>query len=106
MSQLTGGICKRLNEANADDQSLFNSEHTVQFLSIKKVTPTTSNTSASVDRYRIIISDGTHFLQAMLATQLNHLVDENAIGKNTIAVIEKLTCNFVQEKRCVVSSQL
>lgn len=99
--QLTAGSCARLHHATPEDEDLFNSPHTVQFLSIKKVTPTSTTNNPSVDRYRIILSDGINFVQAMLATQLNHLVQENAIGKHTVATIEKLTCNYVQEKRLV-----
>lgn len=98
-SQLSTGTCHRLHNAQTGDEDLFTSGHTVQFLSIKQVTPSATGNSAALDRYRIIISDGEHFLQAMLATQLNHLVYENLVGKNTVAVIEKLTCNFVQNKR-------
>lgn len=96
MVQLTAGICARLYAAMPGDQELFNASHTVQFLSIKKVS---SGNAGALDRYRIIVSDGINFLQAMLATQLNVMVNNGTIGKNTIAVIEKLTCNFVQEKK-------
>jgi replication factor A1 len=60
-----------------------------------------SNTTSTVDRYRIIVSDGEHFIQAMLATQLNHLVNDESIKKNTIVNVTKMTCNYVQDKRCV-----
>ena len=96
MVQLTAGCCSRLFNATPEDDLLFDQEHIVQFLSIKKVN---ANNPNGLDRYRIIISDGIHFIQAMLATQLNSLVNDNSIGKNTVAVIEKLTCNYVQEKR-------
>jgi len=99
MSQLSAGICLRLSSAQQADEELFNAEHTVQFVSIKKVTPATTTSNPSIDRYRIIFSDGEHYLQAMLATQLNGLVHSNAIGRNTVAIIEKLTGNYVQGKR-------
>jgi replication factor A1 len=98
VTQLTAGCCTRLHHATPEDDALFEQEHIVQFLSIKKVN---SNNAAGVDRYRIIISDGINFIQAMLATQLNSMVNDNIIGKHTIAVIDKLTCNYVQEKRYV-----
>ena len=106
---LSVGICQRLNSGDKDDESLWNSKPTVQFLSIKKVAA--SNTSSAVnnpnsatDRYRIIISDGQNFLQAMLATQLNHLVEEDRISKNTIAVIENMSCQPILENRSVCRS--
>jgi replication factor A1 len=98
MSQLTAGSCARISAAEPEDEDLFTTHHTLQFLSIKKVNPPNSASNAP-DRFRIIMSDGIHFVQAMLATQLNSLVQEQQITKNSIAVIEKLTCNYVQEKR-------
>lgn len=96
MAQLTAGCCARLQNASPDDENIFNGPHTVQFLSIKRVN---AGNPGGVDRFRIIMSDGINFLQAMLATQLNSMVNDQTIGKHTVAVIEKLTCNYVQEKR-------
>ncbi len=98
--QLTAGICERLNTPGDNDEeqeTLWNSQPTVQILSIKKVGTTTGPNA--LDRYRIIVSDGEFFLQAMLATQLNKLVEEGTVGKNTVVVINKFTSNYVQEKR-------
>ncbi|KAF8077769.1 hypothetical protein FPV67DRAFT_1775138 [Lyophyllum atratum] len=99
MVQLTAGSCHRLSNASPDDDDLFNGPHTVQFLSIKKVN---SGNAGGTDRFRIIMSDGINFLQAMLATQLNSMVNDQTIGKHTVAVIEKLTCNYIQEKRLII----
>ncbi|KAG0697017.1 hypothetical protein DFH29DRAFT_812337 [Suillus ampliporus] len=101
MSQLSSGICRRLNEAPQEEIDQLASGHTVQLLSIKKVAPTSNSTTAT-DRYRIIISDGVHFVQAMLATQLNDLVTTGEINKNTVVIIDKLACNFVQDKRLII----
>ena len=105
-SELTGGICERIHNIKSDEEQelLTQTTPTLQILSIKKVNNTSSSTSP--DRWRIILSDGVHFLQGMLATQLNKLVEDNVIGKNTIIVIEKFSCNFVQDKRYVVPPQL
>jgi replication factor A1 len=99
MSQLSAGICPRLHASEPGDNELFGAGHTLQFLSIKQVKPNSTTANPSIDRYRLIISDGEYFLQAMLATQLNSLVHEEKIGRNTVAVVEKLTCNYVQGKR-------
>lgn len=98
MVQLTSGICSRLNEASPSEIDELGSGYTVQLLSIKKVTAN-STAAAPIDRYRIIISDGVHFVQAMLATQLNDLVANSEITKNSVVIIDKLTCNFVGDKR-------
>jgi replication factor A1 len=98
---LTEGICQKLNSGDKDDQSLWSSKPTLQFLSIKKVVPQNNpaGSSGNTDRYRIIVSDGQHFLQAMLATQLNHLVEEERVAKNTIALIENMSCQHIMDKR-------
>ncbi|KAI9446599.1 replication factor-a protein [Lactarius indigo] len=107
-TDLTQGICERLNFGDKDDESLWSTKPTLQFLSIKKVVASTATNSpgnqstSTTDRYRIIISDGVHFLQAMLATQLNHLVEEDRIGKNTIALIENMSCQHIMDKRLVI----
>ncbi|KAI0064705.1 replication factor-a protein [Artomyces pyxidatus] len=98
---LTEGICERLNASDKEDEELWNTTPTVQFLSIKKVASSGAS-GAPAERHRIIMSDGVHFVQAMLATQLNYMVEENLIGKNTIAIIERMTGNMIQEKRLVV----
>ncbi|KAJ7112422.1 hypothetical protein C8R43DRAFT_1099590 [Mycena crocata] len=99
MIQLTAGSCEGLQNAAPGDASRFDATHTLQLLSVRSVN---SNTTSTVDRYRIIISDGVHFIQAMLATQLNHLVTDNEIRKNTIVNVTKMTCNFVQDKRLLI----
>ncbi|KAG6372888.1 hypothetical protein JVT61DRAFT_7323 [Boletus reticuloceps] len=99
--QLSAGVCARLSEAAPDEVDGLGAGYTVQLLSIKKVNQTTSAAPA-IDRYRIIFSDGVHFVQAMLATQLNDLVSRGEIIKNSIVVIDKLTCNFVQDKKLLI----
>jgi replication factor A1 len=102
--QLSAGSCKLLQSATPDDTAVFESQHTLQFLSIKKVGNSPGAPPSAPDRYRIIMSDGINYMQAMLATQLNNMVQDNTIGRNTIAVVEKLTCNYVQDKRYAFES--
>ncbi|KAJ7709439.1 hypothetical protein B0H17DRAFT_998734 [Mycena rosella] len=99
MIQLTGGSCEALQNAAPGDAALFDATHTLQLLSLKLVN---SNSASAVDRYRIIVSDGEFFIQAMLATQLNPLVQNEQIRKNTIVNVTKMTCNFVQDKRLLI----
>ena len=98
LPQLTGGVCAELNTPANENTGLFDSQPTLQLLSFKKVAPT-GGPGGSVDRYRVIVSDGQNFLQSMLATQLNFLVEEDMVAKGAIAVIEKFTANFIQGRR-------
>ncbi|KAJ8507485.1 hypothetical protein ONZ45_g10141 [Pleurotus djamor] len=102
--QLTAGICARLQNPSPGDEDLFNQPCTLQLLSVKKVTigSASAPTTTTNERYRVIISDGTHYVQAMLATQLNNLVLDGVIGKNTIVILDKMTSNCVQGKRLII----
>lgn len=92
--ELDAGIINRLNTVTGDGDSVLEEPHTLQILSTKLITQTTGN-----ERYRIIISDGVYFLQAMLATQLNDLVNSEQLVKNTVVVVQRMTTNLVQNKR-------
>ncbi|KAG7448223.1 replication factor-a protein [Guyanagaster necrorhizus] len=96
---LTANACSHLTLADMEDD-IFQSPVTLQVLSTKKV-PQSKSVQAQ-DRYRIILSDGIHYIQAMLATQLNTLVDEETVTKNTVVIVEKMTCSIVQERRLIV----
>ena len=50
---------------------------------------------------RIILSDGNHFIQGMLATQLNHLVDDHTLDKNTVVKLKQFVTNAVQGRKSV-----
>ncbi|KAI8818562.1 uncharacterized protein EV422DRAFT_537495 [Fimicolochytrium jonesii] len=70
----------------------------VQVLNIKKITTQPS----SPDRYRLIVSDGAHFMQAMLATQLNPHVVNDEIRKNGVLRMKRSVCNTVANKRIII----
>ncbi|GAA5841988.1 hypothetical protein JCM11251_001438 [Rhodosporidiobolus azoricus] len=72
----------------------------LQVLSVKKV----NQTGQGTDRYRLILSDGDHFVQAMLTTTLNGLVtgDEPAISKFSIVKLPGYAVNVVQNRRIVI----
>lgn len=92
--QLTAGFIKRVSEPGPLDEQYLAERPTVQILSYKKV-----DTGANTDRYRVIVSDGLHFQQWMFATQLNHLIDEQKITKDSIVIIEEFLCNQLQGKK-------
>jgi replication factor A1 len=94
--QLTQGAIKRLHEGTPEDTEVWETRPTLQFLSIKKIVA--QGTEVRNDRYRIILSDGVHFLPAMLAMQLNELVENGTMTKYTIVTVEKMVCNTVANK--------
>lgn len=97
-SPLTAGACQVLyfTEPPPDSAAL---QPTLQVLSIKKINAPPGSANASVDRYRLILSDGTHFIQSMLATQMNSLVTNKDIDKNSVIKLVQFACNAVQDRR-------
>ncbi|GHJ87289.1 hypothetical protein NliqN6_3691 [Naganishia liquefaciens] len=71
---------------------------TLQILNIKKIQAAAN----SMDRYRLIMSDGKHYLQAMLGTQLNNLVETNALTKNGLITLTQYATNVVQGRRLLI----
>ena len=67
---LSHGAIQQMNSGRTDMSP------NVQLLDIKRIT---SNSAGSQDRFRLVISDGAHYMQAMLATQLNHIVEQGQV---------------------------
>ena len=58
------------------------------------------------DRFRMLLSDGVHSQQSMLATALNHLVTDGALRRGSIVQLQEITCNNIQGRRCHMRSAL
>ena len=100
-SELTTGIVAKAYNA-VDPAEIEDLQPTVQLLSIKKVA--NARDSSTADRYRIIVSDGVQFIQAMLATQLNDLVESSQIRRNVIVRLTKFAAQNISAKRWGVCS--
>ncbi|KAJ4843381.1 hypothetical protein Tsubulata_045925 [Turnera subulata] len=48
------------------------------------------------DRFRLVLSYGSHLQQAMLGTQLNHLVKDGRLRSGSIFRLLQFTCTTVQ----------
>ncbi|KAJ7658688.1 hypothetical protein DFH06DRAFT_990079 [Mycena polygramma] len=81
IAQPIPGTCFNLQTA-PDASALFDSHHTLQVLSARLIQ------SSAIARYRIILSDGKHFISTILATQLNDLVKNEKIRKNTLVSVK------------------
>ena len=49
----------------------------VQLIDVKQIQP--SGPAGGQTRYRLVLSDGLHMMQAMLATQLNSIMDQGQV---------------------------
>jgi len=68
----------------------------LQVLAVKRINSTTPN---SAERWRVVLSDGVNFIQSMLATQLNPMVQNNEIVKGGLIKLGQYTMNKMKEKR-------
>ncbi|KAI9592047.1 hypothetical protein BDF19DRAFT_452987 [Syncephalis fuscata] len=97
MAQLTSNAIRQIYDDVSIEPSLI--DPLVQVINVKKLP---ANSPDSPDRYRLIISDGTLYMQAMLSTQLNDIITSDQLVKNSIIRLDKYSCNAVQNRRIVI----
>ncbi|XP_014827839.1 PREDICTED: replication protein A 70 kDa DNA-binding subunit-like isoform X2 [Poecilia mexicana] len=69
----------------------------LQLLNIRQINTT------GVPRYRLMMSDGQHYLSSFLmATQLNHLAEENLLVPHCVCLLKRMTNNTLSDGRHVV----
>ncbi len=73
----------------------------LQITELKRISPPTANPN-SPPRFRLAVSDGEKYQQAMLATQLNKLVSDQLIQLNCLVRLNDYICNEVQNKRIII----
>ncbi|CAO1612768.1 unnamed protein product [Parajaminaea phylloscopi] len=98
--KLKAGVIDRMVRTTNPSEAVSPDEAVVQILSIRKIT-TTAVTNTG-DRYRVILSDGLHFAQGMLASQQKHLIETNQIDRNSVVRITSYAANSVQNRRILI----
>lgn len=74
----------------------------LQVLDVRKVNAQNPSGSTATDRYRLLLSDGTHSQQGMLATQRNELVLSNRLQKGSIVQLTQFVCNVIQNRMIII----
>ena len=72
-----------------------------QIINIKNVTNKAAN-SGQPNRFRVIISDRECYIQGMLATQLNHMIEGEELKTHNIVRINQFMINGVKGKTLIV----
>ncbi|PHH66943.1 hypothetical protein CDD81_5295 [Ophiocordyceps australis] len=70
----------------------------LQCLQIKQMAPS----AQGGDRYRLVMSDGQHYVQTMLATQANHVVHDDKLLRGSLARIKQYTPNNLKGKNILI----
>ncbi|KAG8827827.1 Replication factor A protein 1 [Serendipita sp. 399] len=98
---LTKGFCAKANQVASSDE-LSGQSPTLQLLSVKKI----AGGAGLPDRYRAIISDGDLFMQAMLATTINHLVEDGTLRKHAVFRLKQMELQTVKTQRLLIMFDL
>lgn len=64
-------------------------------MSLKKIV----STNAGSDRWRLVLSDGKHYAQSMLATQQNEMITSGELQELCIVTLVDYIVNAVHSKR-------
>lgn len=103
---LTTGLLEKLLTSPIEEVEALKASSTITFqiLSTAAVdtNPDGDRDSAQAPRpqaYRVILSDGTHFVQAMVSLKLSRLIHEGKVTKGTIAMLHEFSVDMVLGKR-------
>lgn len=94
--QLTRGAIMDTYNNNTEGKPVL------QIIDIKELSPQTQATANNAKRFRLVLSDGVHYQQAMLATQLNEMVECGKLTKDCIVQLTEYICNTVTGRRMVI----
>ena len=95
---LTRGFVSQIWQIG-DFKSQFFHAPAVQILDIKKIV-----TSSRQERYRLILSDGEYYIQAMLATESSYMVVNKILTKYSLIRLNQFSCRTINGVRiCILT---
>lgn len=95
---LTAGAIGRMLSGITQQQ-----EETVQVLDMKRVESSAPQQQNVPTRYRLILSDGVHYTQAMLATLLNGLVEDGSVKPKTVIKLVEWVMREVTGRKVIIA---
>ncbi|XP_027360688.1 replication protein A 70 kDa DNA-binding subunit A [Abrus precatorius] len=84
----------------------FSSEELMPVLQVIELKQVQSQQNSATERYRLALSDGSHYLQGMLATQKNELVHSGRLQKGSVIKLTQFICNVVQNRKIIITIEL
>ncbi|CAH8313010.1 unnamed protein product [Eruca vesicaria subsp. sativa] len=98
---LTGGVIEMLRK-----ETVKNQEHMKPILQVTEMKKFTSHQEPSNERIRVLLSDGTAFIQGMLGVALNPLVNDGLLQTGSILRLDRFLCSDIQNKKIVVVTEV
>jgi replication factor A1 len=90
---LTAGAIKNAYaKAGSPPETTILPEVILQVIHLKHLQ---SSTNGGADRYKLVVSDGTNYMSAMLSSQLNTLVTSNALTRYSVLKVKRYMVNIV-----------
>ncbi|KAJ1431135.1 Zinc finger, CCHC-type [Sesbania bispinosa] len=80
----------------------FSSEELKPVLQVIELKLVQSQQNSAVERYRIVLSDGSYYQQGMLTTQKNELVRSRSLQKGSVVRLTQFTCSAVQGRKIII----
>lgn len=96
--ELSSGVLERMLNPELGPVS---GDPICQVLSIKKLQSSTPSVTVS-ERYRVVLSDGVYYTQAMLSSQLKTLVEQGQLDRNSVIRVLMYTANDVQGRKIII----
>jgi replication factor A1 len=94
---LTQSCLRAIHDADTAPVPGFE-QPTLQVLATKPIN-NNPNAANATERWRVVLSDGTNFIQAMLATQLNSLVHSGEMGKGKLIKVSGYSMSKMKDKK-------
>ncbi|GJN36318.1 hypothetical protein PR202_gb25167 [Eleusine coracana subsp. coracana] len=93
-AQLTPGAVAAMCDHAEGLGSLGSLKPVLQVVDVRRVT----NHQSAAERFRMLLSDGVHTLQSMLATAENCRIKDGTITRGSIIHLQEFTCSTIQSR--------
>ncbi|KAK3137722.1 hypothetical protein QOZ80_5BG0456330 [Eleusine coracana subsp. coracana] len=101
-AQLTPGAVAAMCDHAEGLGSLGSLKPVLQVVDVRRVT----NHQSAAERFRMLLSDGVHTLQSMLATAENCRIKDGTITRGSIIHLQEFTCSTIQSRRITIIIKL
>ncbi|KAK3140941.1 hypothetical protein QOZ80_5AG0408030 [Eleusine coracana subsp. coracana] len=101
-AQLTPGAVAAMCDHAEGLGSLGSLKPVLQVVDVRRVT----NHQSAAERFRMLLSDGVHTLQSMLATAENCRIKDGTIARGSIIHLQEFTCSTIQSRRITIVIKL
>lgn|SRR5690606_17849476 len=94
-SVITRGVIRKIFGAGSNSSPADNPNPILQVLQIKPI----PGQAGSPERYRVVFSDTVNFIQSMVASQSNHLIQSGQMKKGCLVRLTSYQANLLKERK-------